>query len=238
MQSSLSVGLSAQIALQNRRDTVANNIANMQTPGFRGDAIDFHALVASAGGQQIAFADAGHSYISTAPGEMTRTGNPLDIAIQGGGWLALSTPQGVAFTRDGRMQMDANGNLRSVNGYPLLDAGKAPITVDPSAGPISVAQDGMITQAGQQIGAIGLFRLPPSAQLSRFDNSAVRANVAAEPILDFTGNGVVQGFLEKSNVDPAQQLVQLMEVSRAFESVSNVDQDTANSLKDAIKTLG
>jgi flagellar basal-body rod protein FlgF len=167
-----------------------------------------------------------------------KTDNPLDVAVQGDGWLALQTPAGTAYTRDGRMRMQPGGVLQSVGGYPVLDAGNSPITLDPDAGPVTIAQDGMITQGGRQIGAIGLFSLDNSAKLKRFDNSSVMPSKPATPVLDFTQNGVTQGYVEGANVNPLMEMEKLILLSRTFENVNSAINGSEASLKDAIKVLG
>lgn len=238
MQSSLYVALSGQVALQKRLDTVANNIANMNTGGFRAEEVSFSTILSRAGATPTAFATSGENYISTRPGEVTNTGNPLDIAVQGNGWLSLRSPDGVVYTRDGRMHMDNAGALLSVNNYPVLDAGGAGILLDPSAGPPVIAQDGMISQNGRQIGAVGLYSLDSTAKLSRYDNSAVKSDKAGTPVLDFTANGVMQGMNEGSNVNPVLEMTKMIDISRTFESAGNVIQSSESSMQDAIKTLG
>jgi type III secretion system FlhB-like substrate exporter len=158
MQSGLYVTLSAQVALERRLTTLAANIANQSTPGYRAEEVDFKTLVSRAGGTPVAYVSPGDTYISPRPGVPIKTDNPLDVAVQGDGWLALRTKAGiVVYTRDGRMRMQPGGELQSVNGYTVLDAGNGPIALDPLGGPATIAQDGMITQGGRQIGAIGLF---------------------------------------------------------------------------------
>ncbi len=238
MQSSLYVALSGQVALQRRLDTIANNIANMNTGGFRAEEVSFSTILSRTGATPTAFATSGENYISRRTGELTDTGNPLDIAVQGDAWFALKTPDGVAYTRDGRLHMDASGALLSVNNYPLLDAGGAGILLDPNAGPPVISQDGMVLQNGRQIGAVGLYSLTDSAKLSRYDNSAVMSDQPGTPVLDFTSNGVVQGMSEGSNVNPVLEMSRMIDVSRDFESASNAIQSTESSFQDAIKTLG
>ena len=158
--------------------------------------------------------------------------------MTGNGWLALKGPNGTIYTRDGRMRMQANGALQSVNGYPILDAGNSGILLDPDAGPPTIAQDGMITQGGRQVGAIGLFTIDDSAKLQRVDNSGVVPNKPATPVLDFSANGMEQGFVEGSNINPVLELAKLISVQRAFESLTTETANSESSLKDAIKTLG
>ncbi len=181
MQSSLYVALSGQVALQRRLDTIANNIANMNTAGFRAEQVSFSTLVSRAGAAPTAFATSGENYISRRNGEMNPTGSPLDIAVQGDAWFALRTPDGVAYTRDGRLHIDNSGALLSVNNYPILDAGGASMTIDPSAAAPAIAQDSMITQDGRPIGAVGLYAIDATAKLTRYDNSAVLSTCRGPP---------------------------------------------------------
>src|SRR5882762_6100362 len=148
MQSGLYVALSAQVALRKRLDTIANNVANMNTAGFRADEVKFQALVDRAGNDRVAFASTGSDYISRRSGGLTRTDNPLDVAIQGDAWFAIKTPGGNAYTRDGRLRLLETGTLQNVDGHPVLDAGGTPIVLDPAAGAPSISSDGMITQNG------------------------------------------------------------------------------------------
>ena len=154
MQSGLYVALSGQVALERRLQTIATNVANMNTAGYRADGVSFEALMAKAGGSTVAFADKGTDFISRRMGGVSKTENPLDVAVQGDAWLAIKTPGGIAYTRDGRMTVNESGELTTLNGYSVLDAGGAGILVDPSAGPPDIARDGMISQKGSQVGAL------------------------------------------------------------------------------------
>jgi flagellar basal-body rod protein FlgF len=238
MRTNLYVSLSAQVALQKRLDTVANNIANVNTGGFRADGITFETALSKAAEAPTAFVTTGATYISRLKGSVTQTGDPLDVAIQGDGWLAIQTPDGVAYTRDGRLQMTAAGDLQTLNGYPVLDAGGAAMQLQADGGQPTIAPDGMITQNGRQIGALGLFSIPENAKLARFDNSAVVPDAAATPILDFSTNSIEQGFSEGSNVNPVLELTKLIEIQRTFDSISTANQTSETNLNDAIKTLG
>jgi flagellar basal-body rod protein FlgF len=171
-------------------------------------------------------------------GGLVKSDNPLDFAVQGDGWFAIQTPAGVAYTRDGRASIDESGTLRTLNGDPILDAGGAPIIIDGAAGSVTVSADGMITQNGRQVGAIGLFAIDRGATLRRTENSGVVPNKAATPILDFTRDGVVQGAVESANVDPVREMTRLIDVTRVFDGVAAETSQSEASLQDAIKTLG
>lgn len=238
MQTSFPVALSAQLAMEKRLETIANNIANSRTAGFRAEEVKFEQLVSRTAGEPVSFASEGETYLSTRSGELTLTGNPLDLAASGEGYFAFQGPNGPVYTRDGRMRINADGGLETMNGYAVLDVGGAPLQINPNAGPISVARDGMITQNGQQIGAVGLFAMPAGAQLSRFENSGVIPDRAAVPVVDFQNAGMVQGFVEGSNVNPVMEISRLIALQRAFDSAANLVQGSERSLDEAVKSLG
>jgi flagellar basal-body rod protein FlgF len=238
MQSGLYVALSGQVALERRLQTIATNVANMNTAGYRADGVSFEALLAKTGSSTVAFADKGTDFISRRMGGVSKTENPLDVAVQGDAWLAIKTPAGTAYTRDGRMTVNESGELTTLNGYSVLDAGGAAILVDPSAGAPDIARDGMISQKGTQVGALGLFTIDDDAKLTRYDNSGVIPDKPANAVLDFTANGVVQGFVEGSNVNPIMEMTKLIAVSRAFDGINAATEKSESSMTDAIKTLG
>ncbi len=238
MQNGLYVALSAQVALERRLDTIAANVANMNTVGYRADGISFEAQVAKAGDNKLAYVTSGDGYISRKSGALVETGNPLDVAIQGDGWFAVNANGSTIYTRDGRMRMTENGALQDINGAAILDAGGAPIQLDPAGGAPTISGDGMITQAGKQTGAIGLYMLDDSTRLTRAGHSGFTTSKPGIPILDFTQNSIVQGAVENANVNPIEEMTKLIAVTRNFDSVANEVSQTESSLTDAIKSLG
>ncbi len=128
MQSGLYVGISSQIALERRLKTIADNIANMNTVGFRATEVKFDEVLSKIRtdlNANVAFVSQGNDYLSTRTGALTQTGNPLDVAIKGDAWFSIDTPAGQVLTRDGRFTMRETGELVSNMGYPVLDAGGA-----------------------------------------------------------------------------------------------------------------
>jgi flagellar basal-body rod protein FlgF len=238
MQSNFYVGLSAQLSLQRRLETIANNVANASTAGFRAEEVKFETLLSRAAADPVAFATSGQSYLSRKSGELVRTDNMLDVAVQGDAWLAVQTTAGIAYTRDGRMKMTDTGELVSVNDQPILDVGGAPLRLDPNAGPPRIARDGTISQNDRQIGALGLFTIDERAKLTRVENTGVLPDRPATPALDFVRIGLHQGYIERSNVNPVQEMTKLVMLQHAFEAVSATLKDSDASLQDAIKTLG
>lgn len=238
MQSALYVGLSAQVALEKRLQTIANNVANMTTAGFRADAVKFETALSRAASKSVAFASPGENYISRRTALATQTGNALDVAVIGQGWLAFGGPGGPVYTRDGRMQINGEGQLQTLTGYPVLDAGGAPMMVDANGGPLTIGRDGTIQQDGNRVGQIGVFNIPNEAKLQRFANSGVITDRPAEPLLDFVNAGVQQGHVEGSNVDPMLELTRLITTSRTFESASSLVEKSEGAAENAIRTLG
>ena len=218
--------------------TIAQNVANLATAGYRAEEMKFDTVLSNVGGSPTAFVSDGETYLSRRSGTLDKTDNPLDVAVQGDAWFAISTPAGVAYTRDGRMRMLDSGDLTTLEGYPVLDVGRAPLSLNPDAGPPIIARDGMITQGGQQVGAIGLFQIDPQTRLERFENSAVVPQGAAVEVLDFETNGVMQGFVEGSNVQPIMEISRLIAVSRAFDAANSMIEKSETTSQEAIKVLG
>lgn len=238
MQSSLYVALSAQVAMEKRLNTIANNVANMNTGGFRADEVKFEEILSLAAKESVSFASSGQNFVSRRTGPIIKTDNPLDVAIQGEAWFAFNGPNGAVYTRDGRFKMNENGDLLTVEGYQVLDAGGAPIALDPMAGSPTIGRDGTIMQGTNQVGAIGLFNLRNDSRLTRFGNSGVMSSIPGEVVQDFNSSGVQQGYSEGSNVNPVLEMTKMIAVQRNFDSAATTIQESESTLMDAIRTLG
>ena len=158
--------------------------------------------------------------------------------MRGAGWFAFAANGKTVYTRDGRFHINDLGDLKTVNNYNVLDPGGAPITIDPAAGPVTIGEDGAISQGKSQIGALGVFLIPETAKLTHHDNSGVISDKPAVPAEDMTVNGVRQGYLESSNVNPIVEMTKLIEVSRAFDNAVAATQSGDTTTDDMIKTLG
>lgn len=238
MQPGLYVSLSGQMALMRRLDTVAHNVANVTTAGFRAEEVKFEQLVSNKTDAPTAFVSPGSTYLSREAGAVERTDNPLDVAVSGDAWLAYQGPAGIVYTRDGRMTMTQDGELTTLTGHPFVDVGGAPIQLNPAAGAPSIARDGMMTQNGNQVGALGLFTIPEDAHLSRADTSGVVPDRAAAPALDFNRVGILQGFKEQSNVNPVSEISRLIQIQRSFDSINNAIAEAEQTLSQAVRTIG
>ena len=238
MQDGLYVALSAQVALEKRLTTIADNVANMSTVGYRATEVKFEDVVTGVGQNAIAFASPGDTYLSQKAGGFRETLSPFDFAIQGDAWFGIDTPAGTVMTRDGRFTMTDTGQLVTHEGYAVLDAGGAPIQLDPQNGSPAVGRDGIIRQDGQLVGSIGLFNFNPGPNFNRFGNSGIIPDGEPDPVVDRIDVGVAQGFLEEANVNPVLEMTRLIMVQRSFENAAAMTRDTETTLDDAVKTLG
>lgn len=229
------------MALERRLTTIADNMANLNTVGFRATEVKFDEVLSKTQNDinaKIAFVNQGNDYLSTKNGELSQTGNTLDFAIKGDAWFAIDTPVGQVLTRDGRFTIKETGELVSVRGYPVLDAGGAPIQLNRAGGPPTVGADGKVIQDDRQVATIGLFTADITKGFVRFENSGVSMVDEPQPVVDNPEVSVMQGYLENSNVNGIGEMTQLIQVNRAFESISSLMRDSESSLSSAIKVLG
>ncbi|MGF9693395.1 MULTISPECIES: flagellar basal-body rod protein FlgF [unclassified Rhizobium] len=241
MQSGLYVGISSQVALERRLDTIADNMANINTVGFRSTEVKFDEVMSRTRNDlnaNVAFVSQGNDYLSTRSGGLQQTGNPLDFAVKGDAWFAIDTPAGQVLTRDGRFTMRETGELISNQGYPVLDAGGAPIQLNRTGGTPEVSADGRILQDGVPVATLGLFTADISKGYQRYENGGVIPVEQPQAVVDSLESGVAQGYLEQSNVNGISQMTELIQINRNFEAISALMRDTESSFGAAIKTLG
>lgn len=238
MDTTSSVGLSGQVALERRLTAIANNIANAGTAGFRAQVMKVSANTSPTSPFATVFASVTGELADGRSGPVLHTGNAMDVAISGSGFLAIETPAGTAYTRDGRLTLSPDGALRTIAGHAVLDEGGAPVLLDPAGGPIDIAGNGIIQQNGRRAATLGLFQLDLTQPMRRFENSGLVPDRAPEPVTDFSVNGFQQGYIEQSNVNSVSEMTNLIAVSRMFEAISTAIDRRDTLLRDAIQTLG
>jgi len=238
MQTGLSVSLSSQLALDRRMTTLADNVANATTVGFRATEVKFNELVSNQKIADVAFVSEGREFLSTRHGGLTETGGTLDFAIKGDAWFQIETPAGPTLTRDGRFMLTEAGELVTLNGYPVLDPGGAPIQLDGENGPIALSADGQLNQNGQPVAALGIFSADLSGGFIRAGNSGIVTTLPPEPVVDRVDAGVIQGYVEESNVNAIGEMTQLIQVTRAFEGIASILRSSEESLNEAVRVLG
>jgi flagellar basal-body rod protein FlgF len=238
MQSGLYVALSSQISLEQRMNTIADNLANMNTVGFRATQMKFDDVMTKVEGARVDYVSPGEQYLSTENGAMNQTKNPLDFAIKGNAWFSVGSPQGNALTKDGRFSMLQTGEVVTLEGYPVLDASGSPIQINAADGPPTASKDGILYQNNKPVAQLGLFEADIGPNFTRVGNTAIIPDSTPQPVVNRTDVGVLQGFVEEANVNPVLQMTQMITVSRTFEYVTQLMRDGESSIGDAIKTLG
>lgn len=223
MDNSFMVGLSAQQVLRQRMDATANNLANMTTAGFKVEHIVSRELsekpaTAADLPNDIAFADAWTLQRDFSSGPLERTGNPLDFAIEGEGFFVVQTQGGDAYTRDGRFNLDSQGQIVTRNGDPVMGEG-GPITLDPQGGPISVARDGSINQDGVVVGKLQVSTFDTPGALEKIGSNMWRATDEAPRTIE---PRIAGGFIEGSNVNAVMELTEMIEISRTYASIAKM----------------
>jgi flagellar basal-body rod protein FlgF len=225
MDLGLDIAASGMVAEQIRQDQLSNDLANAATPGFKPDETPQRSfgsvlLANTEGGAPVGSVDEavvlGKTYTNMTPGTMQETGEPLDFAIEGSGFFAVKTPQGIRYTRDGQFTNSAAGVLTDANGDPVLDAKGAQIKV--SAGGTVPAS------------AIGVFEVPGAAKQGE---NLYTGTAAGKP----TGT-VRQGSLEGSGVDAAKVMVEMITSLRTFQSGQQAIQSIAGTLQEAASQVG
>jgi len=227
MENALLIGLSRQVALGRELDVIANNMANVTTNGFKGRNSRFREyLMPVASAETFPRADRrlsnvidSGSPLNTAGGAIEQTGNPLDIAIKGSGFIAVQTATGERYTRNGALEVNPQGQLVTSDGHAVLGE-NGPITFTPQESGFAIAPDGTVTSNQGQRGRV---------RLVRFDNpQALRnegANLFSSPVQAQAADNttrIVSGALERSNVSPVLEMSRLIEVNRNYSSVAGM----------------
>ena len=230
------LAVNRQIGLRAEMQTVANNIANLGTTGYRREGMAFtEHVVAVAGGESVSMADLGARFASDLAGEVTITGGRLDLAIEGDGYFLLQAGDENVLSRAGAFQLAGDGFVTTPSGDRLLDAGGAPIAIPPGTTEIQVGADGTISADGQPVGQVALVDAPPE-RMARHGNTAFR--VEGDAYEAVAAVKIRQGALERSNVDPIGEIARMIEVSRAYEMAQSVIADEDERVREAIRKLG
>jgi flagellar basal-body rod protein FlgF len=250
MENTLLVALSRQMSLERQIDIIANNVANTNTNGFKASKSLFEEYLTtgahednfSVSDRRISFVHDRTAYHDFAQGPNEKTGNPLDVAIDGKGFIAIQTPQGERYTRDGSFQINSQGQLVTTGGNLVLGT-NGPITFQPTDKDIVISgegtitvREGIVTQFDSIRGKLKLVKFDNPQRLTKEGSNlyAAPAGIAAQPDL---ASRVNQGFVEKSNVSAVAEMTRMMEVMRTYQSVASLMQQQSDLRKNAIQML-
>jgi flagellar basal-body rod protein FlgF len=236
MADGIYTALSGALAQQHQLDTVANNVANASTAGFRGDRAVFGELVAGAqkGQQRIdprqpapkednKFVKVEMNQLDTSAGVLRRTGNQLDLGLQGDGYFVVRTPQGDRLTRSGNFMLNQSGELSTTDGNPVVGDSNLPIILPPNTKNIEVRPDGTIRADDNDVARLALKTVKDPNALLR-EGTTTYALSPGTQVEQAQHVDVVQGHLETSNVNPVNGLNELITVNRSFDALQRVIQ--------------
>lgn len=239
MDTSTYVALSGQLSLERRMATLAQNIANANTNGYRAEVLDFKAVGSITGNSVTNFTLPGGSHIDPSLGGMTPTKNPLDIAVRGNGFFGYQDANGsVSYSRDGRLTLASDGRLLNGNGEALVDAQGSAITLDPTKPDVAIGADGTIMQNGKKAAQVAVYAVDFTGGFTRAQGAAFVPTNPPTILTDYNQNGVIQGYIEDSNVNAATSMTSLIQITRAFEAISQLSSQAGDAQKSAIETLG
>jgi len=215
-------------------DMLANNIANSSTTGFKADR-EFYSLYES----ELPLAQS--QWTDFSQGVLIPSGNPLDIALAGQGFIGLNSPTGTVYTRGGEFQISKSNQLQTADGYTIRnvnDQGK-PITVDPLQA-IEIDKDGVVRQGGQEIGQMEIVSVDNAGSALKKLGTTYFALMNATPKAA-PATEVRQGAIEQSNTPVADQAVKLVSVMRQFEMLQKamlVGTDMNKESLDKVASVG
>lgn len=242
MENSLLVGLSRQVALRRELDVVANNLANLNTTGFKAEGVLFEQYLDpvarahdfAAPDQRIAFVIDRATRTEFAQGPIERTGSAFDLAIDGEGFLVVETEAGERFTRNGSLALDPAGTLVTAEGRPVL-GDNGPIVLDPNDTEFTIAPDGTVSTRDGDRGRLRVVRFEHEGQLVKEGDNLFSARGEPQPAEPLTR--LIQGAIEKSNVRPVLEMSRMIEITRAYTALSQMMTRTDELRRSAIERL-
>jgi flagellar basal-body rod protein FlgF len=229
------------MALQRRLETVANNIANVNTAGYKRENVVFNVAERTMPGirgpaRHVAYVIDRGTAQDHAQGELISTDNPLDVAIVGDGYIAVRAAGGqLAYTRNGRLQILASGELGLSSGETIVNERGQSIVMDPDDHQISIGRDGLVTTSEGERGRISMVKFAPNSKLVKLGNSLVTGN--ALPI-ESGETELRAGMIEGSNVSSIAETTQMIEILRAYQSMQKLTDRTNDIRGRAIERLG
>jgi flagellar basal-body rod protein FlgF len=250
MENAVLVGLSRQVALHRELEIVSNNVANLNTTGFKSDGALFEQFMMpvardnqfTGSDSRLHFVQDRATWLDLSQGPIAQSGNPLDVALDGRGFLVVQTPRGERYTRNGAMQINATGELVTSEGYQVIGE-SGPIIFQNTDRDITINADGSIrvreganATADSSRGKLRIVDFQNPQQLQKDGSSLFDAGTTQQP-RPTADSRVVQGAVEKSNVQGVLEMTRLIEVSRSYTEVSAILQQQSEMRRDSISRL-
>ena len=230
------VGISQQTSLTQQMEVTANNLANMSTPGYKAQSTLFTDYVTADNAKEKLHQTQNFAtYRDLSLGNLQQTHNKLDMAISGDGYFAVSTANGVRYTRDGGFALNLNHELVSKTGNLLLSQNGNPIAIPPDATQITIADDGTIASEFGDLGRVKVATFANPQALVKEGDNLYNAGTQAE--LPADNMHIEQGVLEGSNVSPVVEMNRMVELMRMFQAAQNMLLTDHDRIRGAIQKL-
>lgn len=236
MENSLYVGLSAQVALEAKMAVTANNVANINTPGYRAQNALFHEYVSDQRRmkEDVSLVYDYGQYQVTDPGPIKLTGNPLDVALVGPGFMGVQTPAGVQYTRAGNFGLSSTGEIVNSRGEKVADQGGGTISVPADAKFISIDEKGAVSTDQGEIGNLMMVEFKDYQKMEPAGNGNYKTEEQPTPAVD---TRMLQGKVEGSNVQGVVEMTRMIDVAREYQSMQRMVQSEHERQRTAIQRL-
>lgn len=236
MENSVYIGLSKQVVLRENMNIIANNVANLNTPGYRAQNMLFTEFIEDPRymKEDISMVLDYGQYQKTDPGSLKETGNPLDVAIVGNGFLGIQTPDGIQYTRAGNLTLDAQGILRNARGMAVAEQGGGDIKIPRDAKEVIIDKKGIVSTEQGEVGTLMISEFDNYQELNPAGNGLYVTT--ANPI-PATKTTVHQGRLEGSNVQAVVEMTRMIDVSREYQAVQNMMESEHERLRTSAQRL-
>lgn len=217
-------------------EVLANNVANANTTAYKSQQVSFETYVSEPKfGDKINFVVNRATLRNTTPGSTVNTGNELDMALQGKGYFAVRTPQGVQYTRAGSFVLDNDGNIVTQDGNQVLSAGGQALNIPNDASALHVDQTGRITTDKGEVGQLQVVNFAHEQDMVETGHNLYQASEKATPATD---TKVAQGMIEQSNVNAVVEMTKVTEVVRAYQQTQTLLQNENDRIRNAVRVLG
>ncbi len=234
MDSASSVALSGQVARDRQMDVLANNIANLSTTAFKGQQMLFAEYLGQATGETAHYVQDAGTFRDWSQGPLNQTGNDFDVALQGSGFFEVQTAQGIRYTRDGRLKLDAQGQLVTLDGDAVLGDGQAPIALPQGTSSFTIGEDGSLNTPTGSAGKLTVVTFDQLQAVAAETHGLYNTDQSPSPALD---TKIKQGMVEGSNVQPILEMTRLMAASHAVGMTKSFQDNEANRRTTAIDRL-
>lgn len=237
------VALSRQMALWKQMDNVSNNMANVNTSGFKMEDTIFSQFVAKTpeakgfGANPVHFTQDFGMYKNFSEGAISETGNTFDVAIKGDGFFAVETDEGERYTRKGQFSLSQDGQLITNDGSIVLSENNEPFFFAPNEKEISITQSGEVLTENGLIGRLKLVEFADNQKLLKVANTMFENTAGNQMTANPANAQVVQGAIEKSNVDGVTEMTKLIKLQRSYEYVQQMIDEEHTRLSNTISAF-